>query len=97
MPDGVTVDLEAWAEATGMSIVGKEVVGEDHPDSEPTITRYHQELARFLACRIEEVKVLQAFNMTTDGRPWSRQPWWKTRIWMSYMAGDAEGQKEKNK
>jgi len=81
--DGI-LDLAALYEALDVAPV------------EVDVQRYHQELAKFVGFRVEEIRVVQAFHMMPDNKPWCEQPWWKTSIWMRHLAGEEAGRKEKN-
>jgi hypothetical protein len=61
---------------------------EAHPEAEGLHpTQGDLRLTQFLSRRIEEANLLESFHLLPDGRPWTEQPFWKTRLMLAYLKG----------
>lgn len=61
------------------------------PQREYVPGAYERRLAEFVRARLEEADFADAWHKLPYDIPVNLQPWWKTAVWKSYLAGRSAG------
>ena len=65
------------------------------PPSAPYVPgAYERRLGAFVSARIDEAMFADAWHTLPDDVPINQQPFWKTKVWLQFLAGRDEGVKQ---